>query len=80
MVTATVDTMTPGEVQAASENTKYVTEPLAWKLLVRVAESETLVPTGGAPLDRLVVSVGVVFLTIKGSQGDVDPLLFGSPL
>jgi hypothetical protein len=60
--------------------TEYVTVPVAWKLPVRVAESETVFPIVIDVDDSRVSSVGLVLLTVNGSQGLVKGALLVSPL
>jgi len=79
-VTATVDTATPGFVHPRLAYRLYVTVPPALKLLVRVAESDTPVPTMGAVEAKVVEIVGLALLTVKGSQGLITPLLLESPV
>jgi len=45
-----------------------------------VEESLTEPPTVVVPEERLLAIVGLALFTVKGSQGDVAPLLFASPL
>ena len=49
--------------------------PPAWKKLDRVAESVTVVPTTGVVDDSVVARVGLVLLTVRGSQALVAALL-----
>jgi hypothetical protein len=78
-VTVTVETTFPGAVQILLLNTEYTTVPPAWKLLVRVAESETAFPTVMELEESNVDKVGLVLLTVRGSQALVAGPLFASP-
>jgi len=75
-----VPTVVAVPVQVDPVKTSYVTVPPALKLLVRVEESKTEPPTVIAVADRVVAMVGLALLTVRGSQGDVAPLLLASPL
>jgi hypothetical protein len=57
-----------------------VAVPLAWKLLMRVAESDTEPPTVMVVADSVLDRVGLALLTVRGSQGLVAALLTESPL
>ena len=58
----------------------YETVPPDWKVLVRVAESETEPPTVTLAGDRLVVIIGLALLTTRDLHTLVIGLLFASPL
>jgi hypothetical protein len=81
LVTPTGDpTMVADPVHVEPEKKLYVTVPPAWKLLVRVAESVTELPTLIAVCERAVATVGLALFTVRGSQGLVARLLLASPL
>ena len=77
--TVTIETVVPVPVQEPAAKIVYVAVPLAWKLLARLEESVSVVPTTGVGDDKVVASTGVALLTVSGSQGDVAPPLFASP-
>jgi len=75
----TVDATLNGAVHAPFVYTLYWTVPPAWKKLARVDESVTVVPTTGVVEERFVVIVELAWLTVRGSQALMAPLLFVSP-
>jgi hypothetical protein len=79
-VTATVETIFPGTVQILLLNTEYATVPPAWKLPLRVAESETALPIVIDVEESKVVKVGLVLLTVRGSHALLVLTLLVSPL
>ena len=79
-VTVTVDTTEGDPEHVPLVKRSYATVPLAWKLLVIVAESETELPTVMTVCERLELIAGAALFTVRGSQGLVDALLLESPL
>ncbi len=77
-VTAVIVVLVPMQVPVV--NSKYVTEPLAWKLPVSVAESVTDWPTVIVVGESVVAIVGLALFTAKGSHVLVVPALLASPL
>jgi len=71
--------MVADPLHAEPEKKLYVTVPPAWKLLVRVAEAVTELPTCITFCERTVAIVGLVLFTVRGSQGLVARLLLASP-
>jgi hypothetical protein len=78
-VTVTIETIFPGAVQILLVKTEYVTVRPAWKLPVRVAESETLFPIDMEFEESNVNSVGLALVTFTLAQVPVKALLSVSP-
>jgi hypothetical protein len=62
------------------EKKLYVTVPPAWKLLVRVAEAVTELPTCITFCERTMAIEGLALFTVRGAQELVTGLLLASPL
>jgi hypothetical protein len=77
--TVTTEAIVNGAVQDPFGYTLYWTVPPAWKKLLRVEESVTLVPTTGVVVESVVAIVGLALVTVSGSQGDVAGLFPVSP-
>jgi len=58
---------------------EYANVPVAWKLPVRVEESETAFPRVTDEEESKVASVGLALFTVRDSHGLVAPLLLASP-
>jgi hypothetical protein len=72
-VTVTIDAIFPGAAQILLVKTEYVTLPPAWKLPVRVAESETVFPIVMEFEESRVESVGLALLTANTKFGAFEP-------